>query len=479
LVVALERATGDGYIRVDKNTVRKIRAAGDYQLMYEGSGMRPEKTGFHATVSIHCNGERLAYDTFNVSRNDDRVRLANAAYRQFSHLVVAGQAANGRKAVEQVAYYPDTYMKHDLDTFCAGLEEHYNDQRRARPMYGSRERHEPEFVLKPYIMRGAGTLLFAAPGQGKSYILWLMAVCMDAGIDVLWPCAPARVLVINLERSERSVADRLGNINAVLGLQRERPIHTLNARGQTLESVRYGVDKYIEQEGIEVVLLDSMSRAGKGSLLADDVVNGYCDILNGFGVSWLALAHSPRGDDSHVFGSVMFEAAADLTVKLTSHTRLNGAMGVALHVDKFNDIGPQADWIGSLAFDPAGLTAVRRAFTGEWVQLDGDKDADENASNIDRIARYIVRTNSPVTATEIANNLGVPRGTAARLLSTHARFQYVKKQGRDALYGLAATGTDDVSGCVHPCVHPEHIAHQTTSASEHMVNTSETEEMPF
>ena len=39
-----------------------------------------------------------------------------------------------------------------------------------------------------------------------------------------------------------------------------------------------------------------------------------CNSTNSLCESWVAIAHTPRADASHVFGSVMFEAAADVVV---------------------------------------------------------------------------------------------------------------------------------------------------------------------
>lgn len=416
----------NGYAHVDRDTLRRIRAAGEHQLVFQASGMRAERTGFHAKVEVLMDGVSIAHDTFNVERNSDRVTLANTAYRQL---------APGKS--QEVPGYPLTYMRSDLDAFCAGLQNAFVEGLLPSPMAGSLERREPQFVLKPYILVDGGTILFAPPGQGKSYILWLMAVSIDSGLTTLWSVRKSRVLVVNLERSAASVADRLGNINQVLGLERDRPLHVLNARGRTLEQMRAPIARYIKQQQIGCILLDSLSRAGKGSLIDDDVVNAYCDILNGFEVAWLALAHSPRpknGEDTaHVFGSQMFDAAADLLVKLTSYSRPSGTMGVSLDITKRNDIGRQPLWIGSFDFDDAGLTAVRRAMRGEYTALEGVQEvpADE------KIARWLMKVGAR-SATQIAGDLGLNRSNVSALLASDARFAIIKKEGQSVLYGVAA-----------------------------------------
>jgi AAA domain len=432
-----------GYVR-SRGTLSKLQIAGEIQLRFEASNLRIEKTGLHSKIGIFANGVCVAYNTFNVERDEDRVRLANSAYTQLA-------PSEGKDSV--VPGYPKKYMKNDLDRFCAGLQEAFVDGQQPSPMRGSLVRREPRFVLKPYLLYDSSSILYAPPGEGKSYVLWLMAVCIDAGLPTLWQVEKTPALVVNLERPAASVEDRLGNINQIFGLARDRPIHTLNGRGKTLEAVAPAIQKYVDREGIGVILLDSLSRAGKGSLVDDDVVNAYCDILNGFGPAWLSLAHSPRGDSSHVFGSQMFDAAADLMVRLTSQTRLNGTMGIGLDLTKRNDIGPQPMWIGAFAFDKAGLIEARRARPGEFPGLEGAATMPEE----ERVARYLGRVGA-ASATTVSRDLGLNRSNVSTMFNTNDRFAFVRKEHRDVLYGLAVGNT---------------------SGGQHMGNTSEAEELPF
>jgi hypothetical protein len=259
-----------------------------------------------------------------------------------------------------------------------------------------------------------------------------MAVTLDAGLGELWPVDQCRVLVINLERSQQSVEQRLGNVNAVLGLERRRPLDILHARGKTLQDVAASVRAFIEKRGTRCIFLDSLSRAGHGNLNDNDVVNAYCNVLNGFQVAWFALGHSPRGDDSHLFGSQMFDAAADLMVRLNQQERLEGPMGVSLDLVKKNDVGKQPLWVGALSFDALGLTGVRRARPGEF----GELEATQSMSMEDRVTRYLAR-NGAHSATEIAEELGFNRSNVSNLLNNNDRFVVVSREGKRVAFGVA------------------------------------------
>ena len=85
-------------------------------------------------------------------------------------------------------------------------------------------------------------------------------------------------------------------------------------------------------------MVDSLSRMGYGNLIDNDPANKAMDALNGLSpAAWAVLAHTPRGDETHTFGSQMFDAAADVTVQLmTDDKTKDDSLGIGLRVDKAN-----------------------------------------------------------------------------------------------------------------------------------------------
>lgn len=426
-----------GYVRI-RNGAYRVRSVGTIQVRFIARNWRPERTGFHARVDIEANGRTLAFDTFNVERDGERTKLANSAYAK----LIGGRPSRERP---ELAGYPLVFMQDDIDQFCDGLRDVYIEDTAAERMDGALERIELDFILRPYLMRRGGTICFAPPGHGKSYVLWTMAVCIDAGLSEFWPVQQTRVLVINLERSRDTVQQRLGNINEVLGFDRNRPLDVINARGKTLQDVALTAQRHVDRMGVGCIMLDSLSRAGSGNLNDNDIVNAYCNTLNSFGVAWFALGHSPRGDASHLFGSQMFDAAADLMVRLTAQEKLQGPLGIALDLDKRNDIGKQPMWVGAFEFDGKGLTHIRTARPGEFHELEtGEKMGME-----DRVALRMARMGA-MSATQLADDLGYTRQSISELIANNDRFTFVRKEGRNVLYGLRAP---DTSG------HPTHTRH--------------------
>lgn len=400
------------------DTLRKQRLAGGHTLAFLAQSVRQERTGVHARVTLECDGAVLAWSNFNVERDEDRVRLANSAFKHLNGLSSA---------------YPQTHLKHDLDQFCSGLWDAQTAAMMPVMMSGARDRVGPTFLIKPYILEEGGTILFAPPGRGKSYTLLSIAISLDAGVDALWPVRKRNVLFVNLERSARSIQQRIGNVNEALGLDRERAIATINARGRSLLDVVPACRQYINEHDIGCVFVDSISRAGAGTLVADDNVNRICDQLNGFGCAWFGLAHTPRNDETHLYGSIHFEAAADLVVQLLSEQENDGPLGVGLQLTKKNDVGSAGLWVGAFEFDELGLSAIRRARQGEFTEIERNK----KMTMKETVMQHLLDVGAQ-DVYDIQDATGFNRSNLVTLLTHDEEFVTAGKLGKRQLYAVKA-----------------------------------------
>lgn len=349
--------------------VHRFELAGA-ELMFLASNLRQEKTGVHATITLgESGGEAVTASHINIEKREQRNPLAGELAKHLGYGDRGDEAKN---------------LQRGLMLFCVGtpglgggLWDYHTGDQQAIVTVGDLEPSRAEFLIQDVVLRDGGTILFAPPGRGKSYTGLLLAQSLNYGREELWnvghcmgSSGPVRdgdvdgrledggerhlatpalsgashALYLNLERSERSMERRLGQVNEALGLPRDAGMLMIHGRGKTLEKVMDGAARTIHERGCSLVVLDSLSRAGVGDLSSNEAANRAMDLLNGLGIAWLCLAHTPREDESHIYGSQMFDAAADLAIRM--YTEVNnvrseagsrGSMGVVLRLVKTND----------------------------------------------------------------------------------------------------------------------------------------------
>lgn len=315
-------------------------------LRIEADGVRRERTGVHAKVSLYQDTVLLAFSQFNVERDEERGRLARSAHAGLGEIDAAGM--------------PLIDLKHALDLFCSTLWERHIGATQVEVL-APVATYARRFLLRPYVLSGGGVILFGPPGRGKSYISLAMAVALDAGVDDLFAIPqPARAMYVNLERSPESMAKRLHEVNRAMRLDPDRGLLFVNARGKGLSDIAEAIRRAVAEWGVEFVVLDSLSRAGGGDLNENQTANRVIDMLNSSCPSWLAIGHAPRADASHLFGSVHFDAGADVVISLKSAAH-DDMITVGLEVTKANDIRKPPIRAFSLVFDEDGLIDIERS----------------------------------------------------------------------------------------------------------------------
>jgi len=295
----------------------------------------------------------LEVDDIAIDRREDRNRLANAALVAAEGLELGPLPEELRK--NQASLH--SLFREVLDVAWAAWAEVHA----AEMVGGSEFDTPPDWLVPNYLLRESGTIMFSGPGNGKSTFGLLMAQSMQHADDVttnLFNATKANVLYLNLERSKQSMMDRLARVNTVLGLERTAQLPMINAKGKSLTAVYDIAMSAVEAMKIDVVMLDSLSRAGAGSMVKDDDANAIMDMLNAF-PGWLAIAHTPHHDQMKVFGSQMLTAAADMEVALLSREFRAGVTSTILVPVKANDVPKASPRLWELRYQPEGLSEVR------------------------------------------------------------------------------------------------------------------------
>ena len=400
--------------------VAKRDLGGDIHLVFQAEAVREERTGIHARLEISLGNVSLAWTVCNVEKDEARLRLANRATRQLSK--------------EQRGDYQPDYLQHDLDYFCRHLWEVFLGQFSPQKTIGL-ENWEPDFLLKPYIIRGGGTILFAPPKTLKSYMALLMAQSVNTGSSKLWPVQYENTLFVNLERSHISVQGRLARVNAALGLAVDMPLHILAGRGRSLKSLVPVLERYIAANGITVGVLDSISRTGMGGLIAPEEVNPVIDMLSHLFPSWLALAHTPRVSEEHPWGGQMWDAGADILLRLKSQVseRYPLLMGVVLAVSAANDMPIPAPQIWEIDFSQG--FSISRATLADYPEL----ASAFKMSLTQQILSYLIEKGK-ATASQLSRELDRNRGQINTILKNDRRFIQVATGTKGQIfYGVRQT----------------------------------------
>lgn len=408
-----------------------------HRVIFQANEVRQEKTGVHAKVTIALGlwaDERysntvLAEDTFNVGRSEDRIRLGNHAIKE--PLLQEGQLKAVASRVKDV-------LPHELLLFTRGLWEFELDQVTAVERGGAEERVPISYRLEPYLIEGGSTIVFGPPGAGKSWIAYLWAVLIDAGMAWPWPVKQTKVLFINLERTAESVDARLGDINASLGLPRSRPLLRIDKRGSTLVNVFEQAKRAVKRHHVGHVILDSLSRTGVGNMNDNDAMNRAMDMLNSLGCGWLVLGHTSREDSSHLFGSQMSDAAADIMVRTvsaksqlrTATGAIHTTLGVGVLGTKANDVPLPGLTITRFEFDRDGLVGVQKAEAGEFLDIENTA---RSTDPTDAIRKYLLGVGAADIAT-MSKDLEVPKRQIASALARRAEFRIVRRNEEGTVY---------------------------------------------
>lgn len=400
--------------------------------MIQAEDVRRTATGLHAKVTVALaetgakTATRIKSDTLNLDKEEYRHKFVDMLYG----------TARGRKPKfppEFVEAYPREEFERDLDDFAEEFYPQLMGAVNAGWVSGDPDKTEIQTLVEHLILFEGGTVIYAPPKSVKSYLMMLLAVSVDAGVSTFFRVQQARVLYINLERGERSMRRRLGLVNRVLGLPADRRLLMLNERGKRLSDVYDAARKIIAEEGVKVTFLDSLTRGGFGDLNGNEEANRAMDYLNRLCPAWVAIAHTPRQDDSHIFGSQMFDAAMDIGINVRRQKKEDGTVGVGLVVKETNDTGSPPMRLMAFEFDQYGLCNVREANRHEFPDI--DDSAQSPRTNADRIYDQLVAFGK-CTQAELSDELRINLGTVSGELKTLMEEKRVEreKEGRSFVY---------------------------------------------
>lgn len=253
---------------------------------------------------------------------------------------------------------------------------------------GDEKPSAPHWSVPGLVLAGLTGIWYGAAGANKSTLMRLVAVALEHGKSGLIPVRGVEpVIWVNAEEDPREHTRQLGNVNAVLGVERTARMYTIHARGMHVEDLAQRLEKAIRETGAQHIFVDSLSRLSRGMNLNENATaNLLMDTLGGLGPSVNWIGHTGQENEHRLAGSKHFENAARLMVRVQSRVSFGGVSsdltrGVRTSVWKANG-APKTDpmfW----TFDyhrEYGLMKATPADSASWPVLQCEAMSGEGKS---------------------------------------------------------------------------------------------------
>ena len=379
--------------------------------------VRREKTGVHGRVVFYLNEQHRGFDNINLEKGDQRNRFCREVYRTLDE-TVTGQ-------------YGDKALIHDFGVLAQAVINWESDHLKVEFVNPEEYAQPLSFSIYPFLLDQGGAILFAPPGTGKSYCALIMAMCIANGLESPFNASKRPVIYCNLERPRNTFLMRDHAVRKALHLPGSSNVAYLHARGMGLKAILRKLEKETADDPETVIIIDSISRTGLGTLLDDSTANIFTDSMNSLNRTWLGLGHTPRNDSQHVFGSVHFTAGADVETRLVAKEHGN-ITNLLLETVKANDSRRNFKHAISLEFgtEQEGLIAIKE------IDFNDPELIEESMDVALKIAHTIDYFNGTASPKQIADELGMHASNVTRMLtSREEQFVLVKEEGRSRYYG--------------------------------------------
>lgn len=338
--------------------------AGDGDLMFLASEVRRESNAGKAYIKVGIPGDAVkAADDLKLRDDGERGALANRAAEQ-----LWGVRYSDPKAA---------VLRERMLVFCDGLMEFWIGAGSGEYVEGDAEPSESRWAAVGLVLYGATGIDFGNAGAGKSTLYRLIAQSFMYDVATLIPIRKrADVIWVNAEEPPEEHTRQLGNVNQALGLQRNSPLYTIDARGLSMGEIAPRIERAIAATGAEHVFIDSLSRLAQGMNLNENATATLLvDSVAGMGTSMNWIGHTGQENEYRLGGSKHFTNAARLMVRVQSRPSVGGVSpelrrGLRVTVFKANGAAESDPQFYTLTYHRQhGLTGAEKAEPGEWPML--------------------------------------------------------------------------------------------------------------
>jgi hypothetical protein len=173
----------------------------------------------------------------------------------------------------------------------------------------------PEYLIKPYIIRGVSNIIYGEKGVNKSTLVYLMGMSMmipewenPLGFETL--TRPVKCLVLDWETEEYIFKYYLSRLSKGMGIPK-CPLYYRHCNLPLSEEVE-AIESYIKETGAEVLIIDSLAAAAggeQGELKGSQSALQFNSAIRKLGKTTLIIAQTAKNQETNkktIYGSVIF-----------------------------------------------------------------------------------------------------------------------------------------------------------------------------
>lgn len=218
------------------------------------------------------------------------------------------------------------------------------------------------FLLHPLLPAGVATLLYGDGAAGKSYLAAAIARALTLGGSIAGMAARESVVAyLDWEWDEDEHADRMYRLGA-------DAVCFYRQCTTPLANQTRALHRMFDQNGVQIVIVDSLGYACSGDIRDPDVVMGFFQALRQLGRTSLVIHHVPK-ESKEPYGSVYVRnSVRSAWYMMRSMLPEEGGFSVALKHNKSNR-GPLLSPIGLQFSFAEQRTEISRADAARVPEL--------------------------------------------------------------------------------------------------------------
>jgi hypothetical protein len=289
---------------------RRIPLMGGNTLRLIADNVRRERTGVHARVTLKLDDLLLGYDTFNLGRSEERLRLAKAA---------TSQLPDGYQNVANA-----DYVRARLDAFAMGVSDAALGTMRDVQMIGTQrmDRHE-QYLVHPLLLARQVNIIYGPGGTSKTTLGLMLA--LQAGVNTLW---------LDYELSQDEVEDLLCRMKQGMNVS-DAMVGYIRCERALADDINE-IQRVVHDRGIELIVIDSMGVAlGQDPNDAGQVLRFFHAVRN-IRATVLIIDHTGKDRQKGMIGSsYKYNCGRNIWETISAGSGI-GSVTVGIHHRKIN-----------------------------------------------------------------------------------------------------------------------------------------------